>query len=259
MAPSHGKGFVMLTVRGLSKSFGQVRALQDVDLDVAQGERLALIGPNGSGKTTLFNAVSGAMRPTAGTVQFLGADITRLSMEQTARRGLVRTFQHDAVFPALSVDQNLELPLLRRRTQSGTDLPADVDRLLDIAGLTGQRTTMAKTLPYGNRRRLGIAIAVALNPQLLMLDEPAAGLNERETHELLEMLRRLSSLGVTLIVIEHDMPFISALCQRAVVLNTGSVIATGTPAEVRRDTGVIEAYLGSSSDSLVGGSRVGAQ
>jgi branched-chain amino acid transport system ATP-binding protein len=235
---------VILSVRGLRVSFGSVVALDGVDVDVDEGERLALIGPNGSGKTTLFNAVSGVVRPKAGRVEFLGHDITRWSLERTARAGLVRTFQHDAVFPGLTVAENVALPLSLRHTRGDVSLPASLDQLLEIAGLGGLDEEPAATLSYGNRRRLGVAIAVALNPVLVMLDEPAAGLNEHETHALLTMLVELNRLGVTLVVIEHDMPFISSLCSRAVVLNTGTVIARGTPQEVRRDPAVISAYLG---------------
>jgi ABC-type branched-subunit amino acid transport system ATPase component len=235
---------VILEVRGLGVSFGSVVALDGVDLDVGEGERLALIGPNGSGKTTLFNAVSGVVRPRAGRVEFLGHDITHWSLERTARAGLVRTFQHDAVFPGLTVEDNVALPLSLRQSRTHVALPATIDELLEIAGLGGLDHEPAANLSYGNRRRLGVAIAVALNPVLVMLDEPAAGLNENETHALSSMLLELNRLGVTLIVIEHDMPFISSLCTRAVVLSSGSVIARGTPQEVRRDPAVVSAYLG---------------
>jgi branched-chain amino acid transport system ATP-binding protein len=234
----------MLSVRGVTVTFGSVVALNKVDLDVERGERLALIGPNGSGKTTLFNAVTGVVRPREGSVQFLDREIAGWSLERTARVGLVRTFQHDAVFPGLTVRENIALPLSLRQARPDVSLPDDVGELMEIAGLTGTEEALASTLSYGNRRRLGIAIAVALNPVLIMLDEPAAGLNEQETHSLLTMLQQLNGLGVTMVVIEHDMPFISALCSRAVVLNTGSVIAMGTPQEVRRDPAVVTAYLG---------------
>jgi branched-chain amino acid transport system ATP-binding protein len=234
----------MLSVRGVTVTFGSVVALNQVDLQVQHGERLALIGPNGSGKTTLFNAVSGVVKPRQGRVEFLDRDITGWSLERTARVGLVRTFQHDAVFPGLTVHKNIALPLSLRQARDDVILPADVGELMEIAGLSGTEGALASTMSYGNRRRLGIAVAVALNPVLIMLDEPAAGLNAHETNALLVMLERLNKLGVTMIVIEHDMPFIAALCSRAVVLNTGSVIAMGTPQEVRRDPAVITAYLG---------------
>lgn len=234
----------MLSVKGLTVTFGSVVALNQVDLQVRQGERLALIGPNGSGKTTLFNAVSGLVKPRQGRVEFLDRNITGWALERTARIGLVRTFQHDAVFPGLTVHENIALPLSLRQARPDVSLPAAVGELMEIAGLRGTEDSVASTLSYGNRRRLGIAVAVALNPVLIMLDEPAAGLNAHETNALLVMLERLNELGVTMVVIEHDMPFISALCSRAVVLNTGSVIAMGTPQAVRRDPAVVTAYLG---------------
>jgi branched-chain amino acid transport system ATP-binding protein len=142
------------------------------------------------------------------------------------------------------VHENIALPLSLRQARPDVSLPAAVGELMEIAGLRGTEDSVASTLSYGNRRRLGIAVAVALNPVLIMLDEPAAGLNAHETNALLVMLERLNELGVTMVVIEHDMPFISALCSRAVVLNTGSVIAMGTPQAVRRDPAVVTAYLG---------------
>lgn len=234
----------LVEVVGVSKAYGSVRALDGVDLRVDVGERLAIIGPNGSGKTTLFNVISGFVPPSGGRVWFRGDDITRASFEATARRGLVRTFQHDAVFPGLSVADNVRLPLRRRRVRDDVDLPADVEAVLHLADLWSVRDKLAERLSYGHRRRLGVAVAASTNPSVVMLDEPAAGLNEVETAELARMLEKLHGFGLTIMVIEHDMTFVSALCTRAVVLNVGKVIATGTPAEVRRDEAVAEAYLG---------------
>jgi ABC-type branched-subunit amino acid transport system ATPase component len=235
---------MLFELQNVTRTFGVVKALDDIVMSVEAGERLALIGPNGSGKTTLFNVASGLLRPTGGHVRFRGNDISRVGFDATARRGLVRTFQHDAVFPSWTVEENLVLALHRRLATSDGEVPEDLDAVLMLADLQRIRGARAGSLPYGHRRRLGVAIAAALNPTLLMLDEPAAGLNARETDELAEMLGRLYEMRVTLVVVEHDMPFVEALSTRVVVLNAGRVVASGSPAEVKAMPEVIAAYLG---------------
>lgn len=233
----------LLEARAVCRSFGSVLALDHVDVRLDEGERLGLIGPNGSGKTTLFNVVSGYLPPSAGTISLRGKNITKSSMEATARYGLVRTFQHDAVFPGLTVEENIRLPV-RRRLEHGSGVPSDVAAIIALAGLDAVAGERASQLSYGHRRRLGVAIAAATNPYVMLLDEPAAGLNDNETADLASMLESIHGMGVTLMVIEHDMTFVSSLCTRTIVLNVGAVIAEGSPTEVRRDPAVAKAYLG---------------
>jgi branched-chain amino acid transport system ATP-binding protein len=237
-----------LEVRDARVHFEGVKAVDGVDLRMSRGEILGLIGPNGAGKTTLVNVISGFQRPSSGNVHLEGRDVTGWSPSRLARHGLVRTFQGVRLFSALSAYENVEVGALgaglgRRRSRE------TAVELLERMGLADRSRTPAGSLPYGDERRLGIARALATRPGFLLLDEPAAGLNEAETDELLTTLTDIvRDFGVALLVIEHDMRLIMRLCDRIQVLDQGATISEGKPEEVRRDPQVLSAYLGTAGD-----------
>jgi len=236
---SGGTGTV-LTIAGLSKRFGGVAALSDVSLQVRAGEALGLIGPNGSGKTTLINLVSGLYRPDAGRVLLGGADVTGWRAHHLARDGIGRTFQTVLLVDELTALDNVALA----RTGPRERALAEAAFLLERMGAIGAASALAGELPYGVRRRVEIARALATDPVLLLLDEPAAGLNATEQADLARRLRELLPAGIALLVIEHNMAFLEPLVDQMVCLDAGRVIAAGAPAEVKADALVIEAYLG---------------
>jgi branched-chain amino acid transport system ATP-binding protein len=248
----------LLSVARLVKQFGGVRAVNDVSFDVMPGRIHALIGPNGAGKTTLFNLVAGVIAPTSGRVWFAGADVTRLPPMSRARAGLQRTFQNLQTFGELSAIENVMvgydlrsrsgflpalvgLPGVRRFNREAQEAAEGLMRTLDLAAYLGAR---ADSLPYGALKRLDIARALAARPRLLLLDEPAAGLNPSETTAMIELIRMIAAEGVTILLIEHDMKLVMNLSEHIVVLDRGCKLAEGTPEAVRADKAVIAAYLG---------------
>jgi len=245
----------LLELREVSKNFGGVLAVDDISFSIAPGELVGLIGPNGAGKTTVFNLVSGVHPLSGGEVLFRGERISGSGPTWIARRGIARTFQNIRLFRSLTVFEHV---LVAQTCHANGALVqfspfaagAEVERrrqameTLDAVGLAQRHDELAVHLPYGGQRRLEIARALATSPKLLLLDEPAAGLNDTETEELRAMLEALRALGHTILLVEHDMQLVMRLCSRILVLNFGRLIASGTPAQVRANQEVIDAYLG---------------
>lgn len=238
----------MLSGRGVTHSFGGLRAVKNLDFDVSEGEIVGLIGPNGAGKTTLFNLVSGAIPPKEGTIRFKGEDITGLRPDQICHRGLARTFQTTKLFTEMSGFDNVRLALVfgnPGRSFTFKQAEAEANLMMASAGMLGDRNKPVKDLPLASRRRLEIARALATNPDMLMLDEAMAGLTAGEVSRSIDLVRSLRDRGVTILMIEHVMAAIMEVCDRIVVLHNGEKLAEGTPAEVAEDPKVRSVYLGS--------------
>jgi branched-chain amino acid transport system ATP-binding protein len=236
----------VLEIKSLGKQFGGVTALSDVDVSIESDKIIGVIGPNGSGKTTLFNVIAGVHKPTAGRVIWRGKDITGTPTYKIARMGLVRTFQQAMSFPGLSVGENVRIACEHGRTHSGASkqIWSSPEEILNFVGLDALGDELTGSLPFGNLRRLGIAVALGANPLLLLLDEPAAGLSDSETAELIELILRFPKMGIGVCLIDHDMLLMSTLCERLIVLNFGTKIAEGPPGLVLNDPKVTEVYLG---------------
>jgi branched-chain amino acid transport system ATP-binding protein len=248
----------MLKLASVSMHFGGLRVLEDVDLEIPERGIFGLIGPNGAGKTTIFNLITGLFKPSGGAIEFFGERLNGRPAHQIVRRGIARTFQNIRLFREMSVRENL-LVAMRSETKGGIAralLPGPrqrqaegrqrkrADELLARVRLGEKSEIPAGALSYGEQRRLELARALATDPKLLLLDEPAAGMNAGEKRELMSEIAKLEESGLNIMVIEHDMGFIMNLCREIAVLNFGRIIARGAPAEVRGNPQVIEAYLG---------------
>ena len=234
----------MLRLDSISKKFGGVRAVSQVSLELSDGDVLGLIGPNGAGKSTLINLITGLLTPDEGQIYLSNLNITSKKPFERARLGLARTFQNLRIYPYLSVGQNIEVASISSNYSSRT-MNFDLDRIINIFDLDDKIDLASEELSYGHLRRLEIVRALALNPLVLLLDEPAAGMNENETKELSNSLKWVqNNIACAIIVIDHDLKFIMGVCDKITVMNMGEVIASGKPNEISNNKRVKEAYIG---------------
>ena len=251
----------VLKTEGLGISFGGLKAVQGLDLEIKKGQLYGLVGPNGAGKTTVFNMITGVYKPTTGKFWLGGENLTGKSQEIINHKGIARTFQNIRLFNNMTVIRNVMVGLhnqpefkcsvaasifrLPKHFKTEKAMRARAKEILSIVGLLEERNNLSCNLPYGKQRKLEIARALATNPKLLCLDEPAAGMNPQETAELMEIIRHIrDEYDVTILLIEHDMKFVSGLCDEITVLNFGTVLAQGTPEVALNDPEVIKAYIG---------------
>jgi branched-chain amino acid transport system ATP-binding protein len=255
----------VLSVEHVAVHFGGLVAISDLNFHVGEGEIVSLIGPNGAGKTTAFNVMTGFLDATKGVVRYRGADLSGLKPHQIADLGLIRTFQRTSVFPNDTVYDNvliglhrqgkvgllqaiLGLPSARASEKAQRERAAELVRWI---GLETRANELAGSLSYGEQRLVGVALALAAQPKMLLLDEPVSGMNASETHSFVQLIRSIRERGVTILLVEHDMPMVMSVSDRIVVLNYGRIIAEGPPEEIRNNPAVIEAYLGQGAKHVI--------
>lgn len=247
---------IMFDIKNLSKSFGGVAAVNDVSFQINEGELFGVIGPNGAGKTTLFNLITGFLKADSGEISYFGTNVVGKSPNQLVQKGIVRTFQSTNLFLGNTVLENVVMgsylthkPSILKNIFTSTKAQEQsaleyAEEVVDFVGMSAYKDLVVDNLPYGHKRLIGIAIALACKPKVLLLDEPAAGMVEDETKELINIIKKVHQTGVTVVLIEHDMKMVMNLCEKITVVEFGKKISYGTPQEVRQDEEVIRAYLG---------------